>query len=142
MQCDGQYCLTEMENSFVGQVICRNCGFSLLPLSLSLSLFFSLSSSLPLSVLVLFPLPRKLDCGASKTTKVLILITRSPRSTNKFYNRARFLVYRFLFVLVVLTVRHAAQVIKSAHSAKRDRITPNVITIFLSFRLARNMRRN
>lgn len=27
MQCDGQYCLTEMENSFVGQVICRNCGF-------------------------------------------------------------------------------------------------------------------
>ena len=39
MQCDGQYCLTEMENSFVGQVICRNCGFLLVSLSLSVSLF-------------------------------------------------------------------------------------------------------
>lgn len=43
---DGQYCPTEMENSFVGQVICRNCGFSLIshPLSLSFSLTIARSS--------------------------------------------------------------------------------------------------
>jgi len=56
MQCDGQYCLTKMENSFVGQVICRNCGFSLLSLSLSLSLsLFLLSFTFTLSYCQLLP---------------------------------------------------------------------------------------
>lgn len=52
MQFDRQYSLTEMENSFVGQVICRNCGFSLVfsLLSPSFSYFFFLS--LPVSVLL------------------------------------------------------------------------------------------
>lgn len=75
MQCDGQYCLTEMENSFVGQVICRNCGFSLRflpPPSWSPPfLSFSLPYLLPLTASLFFLSPQELDRGAaSRASKI------------------------------------------------------------------------
>lgn len=65
MQFDRQYSLTEMENSFVGQVICRNCGFSLVFFLLSLSFSF-----FHCQFLSSFPPSRKLDRGTTnRTTK-------------------------------------------------------------------------
>jgi len=129
MQCDGQYCLTEMENFFVGQVICRNCGFSLVSHSLFLFLTFSRSyCQFPF-----LPRSRKLHRGTTNRTTNLVLIMRPLKNVNKFCNRA-FSRWRILYFFKSLSrlcgTQPAATMIKSAHSVKRNWMTPNIIIIF------------
>lgn len=100
MQCDEQYCLTEMENSFVGQVIYRNCGFRS---SLFLSVpSFSYRFSLLYCRFLSFPPSRKLNRGTTnRTSTVLIMRPMKKMPTNSVI--AHLLVRGFFIFIISLS---------------------------------------